>query len=215
MKKIIGSFILAVILLFNIVACGEPDEKPAPSAAAIAKEENRAVDAVDQFWREHFRDLSTDKYTSPVIYGGYTGTHGPSCGNEPSVPLNAFYCPLGDFIAWDDNLMSQGYVGFGNYWIYLIIAHEWGHAIQARINIFLLGAVGSELQADCLAGAAIDGAVEDGTLTKNTGDTEKVHKALAAVSDQFPWTSQSNHGTAKQRTAAFDNGTDNGAKSCF
>jgi hypothetical protein len=26
---------------------------------------------------------------------------GPACGQEPDLPRNAFYCPVGDFIAWD------------------------------------------------------------------------------------------------------------------
>jgi hypothetical protein len=41
--------------------------------------------------------------------------------------------------------------------LYLVVAHEWGHAIQARLNPDIQ-AVRRELQADCLAGAAIFGA---------------------------------------------------------
>jgi len=106
-----------------------------------------AVTAVDTFWRRHFSELSVQAYRKPRVSGGYTGTTGPRCAGEPSVPLNAFYCRPGDFLAWDEDLMAAGYSQIGDAWVYLIIAHEWGHAIQARLNRDRVS-VAAELQAD-------------------------------------------------------------------
>ena len=100
--------------------------------------------------------------------GGYLGEDGPSCGGQPSVPFNAFYCPSQDFLAWDENLMAAGYQQIGDAWVYLIIAHEWGHAIQARLQADQVS-VAAELQADCFAGATLFGAADRGLLQFERG----------------------------------------------
>ena len=45
--------------------------------------------------------------------------------------------------------MADGTDLIGDTWIYLVIAHEWAHAIQNRLDLGLV-ANGRELQADCL-----------------------------------------------------------------
>ena len=58
-------------------------------------DERAAVGAVDEFWRRHFSELFGRAYQPPRVAGGYVGTDGPSCGGEPAVPFNAFYCVRG------------------------------------------------------------------------------------------------------------------------
>ena len=53
------------------------------------------MNVVDRYWQRHFTELSGRRYDSPQVAGPYTGTSGPSCGGEPSVPGNAYYCPAG------------------------------------------------------------------------------------------------------------------------
>jgi len=178
-----------------------------------AVDEESAVREVDAYWRRHFTELTGRRYDSPQVAGGYSGRSGPSCAGQPSVPGNAFYCPAGDFLAWDENLMEAGYDRIGDSWVYLIIAHEWGHAIQARLRRGQVD-VAAELQADCLAGAAIFGAVNDGKLTLEAGDTREIQQTLVLVSDDFPWTDESSHGNAQQRTAAFSAGANGGFDAC-
>jgi len=177
-------------------------------------DEQGAVNVVDRFWQRHFTELSRRQYDSPQVAGPYTGTSGPSCGGEPSVPGNAYYCSLGDFLAWDEDLMRAGYDRIGDAWVYLIIAHEWGHAIQARMRTSQVS-VAAELQADCLAGAALQGAVDDGDLRLEPGDEEEIATTLEVVADDFPWTDQSSHGNAAQRTQAFQLGVDGGPEACI
>ena len=43
-------------------------------------------------------------------------------------------------------------------WVYLVVAHEWGHAIQYRVPRSLV-VRGRELQADCLAATVLPGIV--------------------------------------------------------
>ncbi|TCC54218.1 hypothetical protein E0H73_39395 [Kribbella pittospori] len=215
------------------VACGTPTSAPAPPAEAttttaeaestgttapvdpqdMRADEQAAVKAVDTFWRTHFAEQFGKAYQSPRVEGGYVGANGPRCGGEPSVPFNAFYCGPGDFLAWDEQLMEAGYSQIGDAWVYLIIAHEWGHAIQARLNRDQVS-VQAELQADCLAGAALQGAANDGLIEIEPGDSEELAKTLAAVADDYPWTNESDHGNAQERTSAFNTGVQGGVSAC-
>jgi uncharacterized protein len=176
-------------------------------------DEQDAVEAIDAFWQRTFPDTFGRSYRSPQVRGGYQGENGPTCGGQPSVAFNAFYCPSQDFLAWDDQLMSTGYERIGDAWVYLIIAHEWGHAIQARLQRDQVSPA-AELQADCLAGATLFGAADLGLLTIERGDTQELSETLQAVADDYPWTEESDHGDARQRTAAFSRGAQDGVESC-
>jgi predicted metalloprotease len=188
---------------------------PAVDREAMKEDQDTAVKAVDSFWHRHFTQQSGQPYQSPRVAGSYIGTHGPPCGGEPeSVPFNAVYCRPGDFVAWDDDLMAAGYSQIGDAWVYLIIAHEWGHAIQARLRSDRVS-VAAELQADCLAGATLQGAADDGLITIEPGDSEEIAKTLAAVADDYPWTKESDHGNAEQRTSAFNTGVEGGVGACI
>ena len=169
---------------------------------------------IDRYWQRHFSELTGRRYESPRVAGPYTGTSGPSCAGQPSVPGNAYYCPAGDFLAWDEDLMRAGYERIGDAWVYLIIAHEWAHAIQARLRGSQVS-VAAELQADCLAGAALLGAVNDGELRLEPGDEEEIARTLAVVADDFPWTDERSHGNAEQRTQAFEAGAAGGLRACI
>jgi uncharacterized protein len=179
----------------------------------LGEDEDGAVGAVDAYWQRTFPEAFRGSYRSPQVRGGYTGTSGPTCGGQPSVAFNAFYCPSQDFLAWDQNLMAAGYRQIGDAWVYLIIAHEWGHAIQARLQADQVS-VAAELQADCLAGATLFGAADLGFLTFERGDTQELAETLQAVADDYPWTRESDHGDARQRTQAFQQGAQDGPTAC-
>jgi uncharacterized protein len=213
-------FATAGALVLLLVGCGAESTGNRPGdpidrvdRRAMTIDEKTAVDSTEAFWRRHFTELFGRAYRSPRVSGGYVGRNGPRCGGEPSVPFNAFYCADGDFLAWDENLMATGYQRIGDAWVYLIIAHEWGHAIQARLDRTLVS-VAAELQADCLAGASLQGAARDGLIQIEPGDAEEIGQTLAAVADDFPWTDERDHGDARQRTAAFNQGVSGGATAC-
>jgi predicted metalloprotease len=212
--------VLTHALLIGGCTVGSPvqsrprDEPVSTGSDSRLTDERDAVGAVDGFWQRHFQEQTGRRYESPQVAGGYTGTSGPSCGGQPSVPGNAFYCPSGDFLAWDEDLMDAGFEQIGDAWVYLIIAHEWGHAIQARLRQNQVS-VAAELQADCLAGAALQGSVEDGTLTLEKGDAQEISRTLVVVADRFPWSDESSHGNAQQRTAAFSAGAAGGVRACI
>lgn len=196
------------------LAGADPESPVAPAPVTLATAERSAVNVVDGYWKRHFTEIFGREYTSPKVSGGYLGSNGPACGGQPAVAFNAFYCRPGDFLAWDENLMSTGFQKVGDSWVYLVIAHEWGHAIQARIRKGLT-AISVELQADCLAGATLQGAATDGLVTVEPGDAQELAKTLQAAADDYPWTNQRDHGDAQQRISSFNTGAAKGVKACF
>jgi predicted metalloprotease len=189
----------------NAAAPDNPDTR--------ADDEERAVAITDEFWDRWFADQGV-RYDSPTVAGGYVDDNGPACAGEPSVPGNAYYCPDGDFLAWDENLMRAGYSEIGDAWVYLVIAHEWAHAVQAQLPDRFVSAA-AELQADCLAGASLEGAAREGLVQIEPGDAEEIAQTLQAVADDYPWTDETSHGNAGERTAAFQQGVSGGVEGCL
>jgi uncharacterized protein len=180
----------------------------------MARDERIAASAVDRFWKRHFAEHFGGSYHSPLVVGGYLGRRGPSCNGRRPIPLNAFYCKSADFLAWDQDLMGAGYRKIGRAWVYLIIAHEWGHAIQARVSRRLLS-VAAELQADCLAGVELAGVHRDGVLVGEPEDADQIGRTLTALADDSPWTRRQDHGDAAQRIGAYRRGWLGGVPACL
>jgi uncharacterized protein len=177
--------------------------RDANSEAQMQEDIETAVVVVDQYWATHWSAYFTGEYQSPTIAGGYEGKNGPACYGKPSEPMNARYCPESDDIAWDMELMRTYYATDGNdVFPYVVIAHEWGHAIQNRLDP-AYSADAPELQADCLAGLALYGAQRDGTLQLEDGDGNEMAATYAELGDKIPWADPSTHGDAVDRMAAF------------
>jgi predicted metalloprotease len=190
-----------------------PADPPGSDLENMEADVDAAVSVVDEFWRAHWSDLFTRRYSSPQVFGFYDGASGPACGRDAAAENNAFYCSYGDFLAWDQTLMSTGYAT-GDAFVYYVVAHEWGHAIQARLEPSLSGNA-PELQADCLAAAALYGSVADGTLEFEPGDENELARAMSDVGDDTPWTDPADHGTALERLGAFNRGRSGGVKACL
>jgi uncharacterized protein len=187
-------------------------EQLSSAADSRADDEDTAVAVVDEFWRRHFADEGLP-YRSPRVVGGYDGSAGPRCGDERVVADNALYCTAGDYVAWDDDLMASGYEQIGDGWVYVVIAHEWAHAVQVRLD--RAGAsTATELQADCLAGAALQGAADEGLVRLEAGDDEELVRSLTVAADDGSGGGIS-HGTASQRTSAFRTGVEGGVAACL
>ena len=182
----------------------------------LKKDMQGAQDIVDGYWAKHWSDFYTGTYEPPTVLGLYDGTvadETPTCGGTPLEAYNASYCAPEDFVAWDVNLMVRGADVIGDTWVYLVIAHEWGHAIQERLDPSLV-AQGDELQADCLGAAALFGAAADGTLTIEDGDEKEMVNSLSALADEMAWTSSADHGDPFQRVQWFTLGRNGGVNAC-
>ena len=184
---------------------------------------------IQAYWRTTFPKVYNAPYEElqGKIYAVRPGSSNvPGCGADETlysdVEGNAFYCSLGDFIAFDDaDLLPGLYKDFdGNgFVIAVVFAHEFGHAIQARAGISeSLPTVVSEQQADCFAGSWVRH-VADGqsdNLVLSAGDIDLALAGLLRFEDPpgSDIRAEGAHGSGFDRVRAFQEGYDDGAERC-
>ena len=172
---------------------------------------------LERYWAETLPTLGV-AYSGPKAYRYYRSDEGegPPCGQQPAPPNNAFYCPAGDFLAWDESgLMIPYYVQGGDFAASFVLAHEFAHAMQVRLPRREELGVLRELQADCFAGAWARWVSQQELL--QAGDLDEATLAVFIARDVpgTPWTDPAAHGSGFERTRAFGDGFESGAKSCY
>ncbi|GAA2650550.1 neutral zinc metallopeptidase [Paractinoplanes durhamensis] len=219
----IGLLVAAVL----IAGCGLA---PTPSNDGARPEQGssdvvtKSLKDVERFWKANFPGIAAGKAFQPIS-GGYfpytETTPPPDCGGQDfEYQPNAFYCPDGDFIAWDaQQLIPQLQEGFGPLLVGVVMAHEYGHAIQARVGDIQQPTVVLEQQADCYAGAWLaDVQAGRSTAFKKPSATQ-VDNTVAGIlmlRDQpgTPALADGAHGNAFDRVRALQEGVQQGAKKC-
>jgi predicted metalloprotease len=183
-----------------------------------------SIESLHGYWAQTLPSLFDQEYVPLQATIAYRPVQGeiPPCGEETPNPSEytrqAFYCGRGDFVAWDaQNLFPRFYERFGDLSVGLVLAHEWGHAVQARV-----GYSGAdpfpELQADCYAGAWFASIGDDSPLAEAR---TRIEPALIALFNHLGDPSgtgfdrNSIHGTPIQRQNSFKDGHDNGAAACL
>ena len=185
---------------------------------------NLTITDLDEFWTNMVPEIYSIDYEPLAAIGPYFVSTGdvPQCGEAAADPSelvgNAFYCPLGDFIAWDEEtLFPQLFDDYGDFAVALVLAHEWGHAIQSRGGVSG-PTILKELQADCFAGSwtsYVDGG-ESNNLVLSPGDLDEAIAGYLQFRDA-PGTSvddPSAHGSGFDRVNAFEEGYNSGAAPC-
>ncbi len=177
----------------------------------------QVLGSLEQYWAQALPDAFGVRYTSPSRYVYYRPEEepGPRCGSQTAPPKNAFYCPAGDFIAWDETgLMIPYYVQSGDFAAAFVLAHEFGHAMQERLPTRERLGVLNELQADCFAGAWAAAMQEQGLL--DAGDLDEATLAVFTARDVpgTPFTDPRAHGSGFERTRAFADGYEAGPTGC-
>ena len=178
----------------------------------------QVIASLEQYWGEALPASFGVPFSAPSRYSYYRSDQGPgpSCGGQAAPAKNAFYCPAGDFMAWDETgLMIPYYVSAGDFAAAFVLAHEFGHAMQQRLPRQEPLGVLRELQADCFAGAWARNVQDQGLL--EAGDLDEATIAVFQARDVpgTPFTDPQAHGTGFERTRAFTDGYDEGAGSCY
>ncbi|WP_240197251.1 neutral zinc metallopeptidase [Nonomuraea lactucae] len=207
---------LALVLVFVLTACGVTGapSRDAQGADTFEDDVRTARQLTESFWKQQFQALGRP-YRPITAFVPYSGRSGPRCAGEPPVPNNAFYCPAGHFIAYDRDWMEGLWNQMGDGSVYLIIPHEFGHAVQAQLQADFALNVQAELQADCYAGGTLSALIKAGALRAEPGDEEELFLNLAAAGDPTDdWLNPAAHGTAEQRQQAFATGYNRGVGAC-
>ena len=189
---------------------------------------------IERWWGEVYPTVYGEPY-QPLQGGVYAGyperqTPIPGCGERTTDYSDlqlfvAFYCEFGDFMAYDDgddgdSLLTPLADAYGPAVMGIVLAHEYGHAIQSRIGALdeFLATIITEQQADCFAGAWTGQAYRGESPLLRLGDADVRAGLLAMLAVRDPvGTDQfvpGGHGSAFDRVGAFQEGFNDGPGRC-
>jgi len=211
------------------VAEAPSGEQADPEPLSLEDTVDLSVEDIQTFWKKQFPATFKGRRYEPIPASQifpYDTSGYPACGGgiRPYVK-NARYCPEDDTVAYDiEGLFPEQYNDFGNFAVAMILAHEWGHAIQERAygleraQAAGIPSIVLETQADCFAGAWAR-RVNDKkskTLVPEPGDLDAAISGLISVADDVgrEASAEGAHGSAFDRISAFQTGFDGGTKRC-
>ncbi len=230
----------------SYVVVGQPSSQAVPSASVdngtvrVVGADDGPIDTLarnaladlETFWAEElpavfgqpFQPLSGGYFSvdpndvDPAVY-----PQGIGCGTDPrELQNNAFYCssqdaPNSDSISYDRAFLGQLAAEYGEVLPQLVMAHEFGHAVQARVG-YPPTSIATETQADCLAGAwtAWVAAGEAEYSGIDTADLDQLLAGYFLLRDPVGTGSgeQQAHGSYFDRVSAFQEGFDDGTGAC-
>ncbi|HEX8628904.1 MAG TPA: neutral zinc metallopeptidase [Catenuloplanes sp.] len=196
----------------------------APSTRELDQLVRGALKDVERYWSATFPRVASGRAFKPVQGGLHAYTRGnppPACGPEAGqYQPNAFYCPVTDFIAWDaEALIPELHADFGPLLVAVVMAHEYGHAVQHRLDQGQQPTIVLEQQADCFAGSWVADVIAGNSTSFRKIDPDQLDSTLGGMlmlRDQ-PGTSALSpqaHGNAFDRIRAFQEGVEQGATRC-
>ena len=206
------------------VVSGPSSGTPTAATASSAEVVTRSVEDVERFWAARYPSVSGGAAFEPIRGGLHAYTENdlpPACGDErPEYQPNAFYCPAGDFIAWDaQTLIPQLQEQFGPLLVGVVLAHEYGHAVQTRLRVTGQPTVVLEQQADCFAGAWTADVLAGRSQAFSDVTPAQLDNTVAGLlllRDQpgTPAQAAQAHGNAFDRIRAFQDGVEEGPGTC-
>ncbi|WP_054815764.1 hypothetical protein [Nocardia arizonensis] len=184
-----------------------------------------AIDDIQTYWRGEYAHYFDGQFT-PVDRLLSWNAKAPRnqarefCKETTYHLVNAAYCRLDNSIGWDrEVLLPTMEETFGKMAVVMVLAHEYGHAIQNMGKIVDAEdpVIVKEQQADCFAGAFMRHAAEGKAahFTINTSDgLNSVLAATVAIRDSDPDDPESVHGSAFERVTAVQIGFTDGPGAC-
>ena len=225
-RRALGAVLVAALALPLAVCTAAPARATAHHAStSYGRTITVAIADIQDYWADEFPDLYGARYQrvpKQRIIAGRPGVKLPSCQGERlsyrDVADNAFYCVRDNFVVYDDeHLFPDLYSDIGPFAVALVLAHEFGHAVQDRAGVEAERTVEQELQADCFAGGWTEHVATDGgPVPYSAGDLEVSLAALLNFRDA-PGSSHddpSAHGSAFDRVSAFQDGFEFGPERC-
>lgn len=174
-----------------------------------------AIPAVERFIRDTYSNMPLPKFA--YIPDGQTGR---ACGGQ--VDDMAYeYCPSDDTVYIGQKMEWTLYDQFGAVAPVLVLAHEFGHHIQATVGVpepaDSAELVQHENQADCIAGAWARWADQQ-RMIQYPGDLEYMDVLMTAIVEWHGGGAANGpnqtHGSASDRVRAFELGDSSGLPAC-
>ena len=168
---------------------------------------------IDAFWAAELGALGRDYYAagmipvSDVVYS--------SCGQFGPYDNPAAYCPLDQAVYYSVPLGQEIQTSVGDFAWITVLAHEWGHHVQVLLGIEPEQTIDRELQADCLAGAYAQRALQQGFLQEGDVTEAVVMTILSGDPIEMEEMADGAHGSSDYRVTSFMEGYFNGAATCL
>jgi predicted metalloprotease len=217
---------------FPIVGAGDDD---------IDRIARNALADLNSFWAEQFPSTFDQDFTP--LAGGYYSVDPNNldpaqypngqigCGEPPqAVEDNAFYCgpsadyTNGDAIQYDRAFLDElafgsgSSEGYGRFIPALVMAHEFGHAVQGRVGYPFQASIAIETQADCFAGTWTKWVADDNAPhnTIRPAELDDVLRGYLLLRDPVGTGLDEGeaHGSYFDRVSAFQQGFDDGPTAC-
>ncbi|RBY82016.1 hypothetical protein DQ238_05195 [Geodermatophilus sp. TF02-6] len=221
-------------------AAQPPTDDVAPGELAVAGATGGPIDTLarnaltdlETYWAGQFPDVFGQPFQP--LQGGYFSVdpgnvapgefpQGIGCGADPlDVEGNAFYCqasdaPNSDSISYDRAFLQELADQYGRFIPALVMAHEFGHAVQARVG-YPDYSISVETQADCFAGAwtawVADGQAEHSQI--RAPELDEVLRGYLLLRDPVGTSinTEAAHGSYFDRVSAFQEGFEAGPTAC-
>ncbi|MDT5135998.1 MAG: hypothetical protein QOD58_260 [Mycobacterium sp.] len=185
-----------------------------------------SINDIEEFWKANYKDPLKGSYKPVDKFVSYDSNDPNSpivCRSETYENVNAFFTSRCNLIAWDRGVfMPTAQKYFGDMSINGVLAHEFGHALQAMSKLVTRKdpTIVYEQQADCFAGVYLYHVAEGKSprFTLSTADgLDHVLAGIITTRDPVMDSEDSNddeHGSALDRVSAFQIGFVTGTSAC-
>ena len=185
-----------------------------------------SINDIEEFWKANYKDPLKGSYKPVDKFVSYDSNDPNSpivCRSETYENVNAFFTSRCNLIAWDRGVfMPTAQKYFGDMSVNGVLAHEFGHALQAMSKLVTKKdpTIVFEQQADCFAGVYLYHVAEGKSprFTLSTADgLDHVLAGIITTRDPVMDSEDSNddeHGSALDRVSAFQIGFVTGTSAC-
>ena len=168
---------------------------------------------IDAFWAGELANLGHDYYSAGTF--AVTDVVQSGCGQFGPNDNPAAYCPIDDTVYYSVPLGQDIQTNVGDYAWITVLAHEWGHHVQAVLGIEPELTIDRELQADCFSGAYAQRALQEGFLQEGDISEAVMMAILSGDPIEMDETVEGAHGSGDYRVTSFMEGYLNGSAACL
>lgn len=186
-----------------------------------------AVSDLEEFWSGAYAEAFDGEFqpVRALISWDAESFDGGFCGMETYGLVNAAFCKPDRTIGWDRGVLMPGLRRQnGDMGAVMVLAHEYGHAIQQQAGLInrKTPTLVAEQQADCLAGTYMRWVAQGDSQRFALSTADGLNKLLAAViAFRDPLLTEAEaqvgideHGSAFERISAFQFGFTDGPAAC-
>ncbi|MGA5545790.1 neutral zinc metallopeptidase [Mycobacterium sp. NPDC051198] len=186
-----------------------------------------AVSDLEEYWSDAYSEAFEGEFqpVRALISWDAESFDGGFCGMETYGLVNAAFCKPDRTIGWDRGVLMPGLrQQNGDMGAVMVLAHEYGHAIQQQAGLVnrKTPTLVAEQQADCLAGSYMRWVAQGDSPRFSLSTADGLNKLLAAViAFRDPLLTEAEarvgideHGSAFERISAFQFGFTDGPAAC-